>query len=120
MFKYKCVRCGRLWYSAADIKHMTIRSCEKCGGRLAEYRPVKKTVFPKKPVWGPLVSVVGDRSREFMFMGQVPLGQIWVYLYKHTVTRRYINLDGNGRAYLYTPDGYVPISIEEAIDRVFG
>lgn len=79
----------------------------------------KTMISFKEPVWEPLIQAVGNRSKEFMFIGQVPLGELWLFLYKHRITRRYLNLDGKGNAYLYTPDGYIPIDHAEAVDRVF-
>lgn len=71
--------------------------------------------FPDKPVWEPLQAAVGSRCREFMFMGKSGT----IYLYKHIWTRRYINLDLDGRAFRFTGDGYEPIPKDEAIKNVF-
>jgi hypothetical protein len=42
-----------------------------------------------------------------------------IFLYKHIWTRRYINLDMDGKAYKFTGDGYEPVPSEEAIQHVF-
>lgn len=77
-----------------------------------------KIVYPDKPDWEPLQKVVGARCEQYMFMGMVPLGAIWIYLYKHIMTRRYINLDGRGGAYNYKNGTYYPINTVEAINYV--
>lgn len=74
-----------------------------------------KIEYPATPVWEPLQAAVGSRCREFMFMGKVGT----VFLYKHIWTRRYINLDMDGKAYQFTGDGYEPVPSEEAIQYVF-
>jgi hypothetical protein len=74
-----------------------------------------KIEFPEQPVWEPLKAAVGERCREFMFMGKV--GEI--YLYKHVWTRRYLNIDGNGQAYQFTGDGYEPMPLNEAMEHAF-
>lgn len=76
-------------------------------------------VFPEKPVWEPLKRTVGCRHKEFMFMGKVPVGCFWVFLYKHINTRRYLNLDGQGNAYAYRDRKYSPVKLLLAIERVF-
>jgi len=55
------------------------------------------------PEWAPLEQVLGPRLCEcFMFMGRS--GEL--YLYKHIDTRRYLNLDAEGRCFRYT--GFAP------------
>lgn len=78
-----------------------------------------KIEFPEEPVWEPLKAVVGDRCREFMFMGQVAGKLDAIFLYKHLWIRRYINLDQDGGVFRFTGDGYEPVSLDEAIKRVF-
>jgi hypothetical protein len=69
------------------------------------------------PVWGPLEAVARvARSRaelpafqecEFMYMATVcSRKHLCIHLYKHIDTRRYLNLDDDGRAYAYR--GHVP------------
>lgn len=79
----------------------------------------RKIVFPDKPDWGPLKKAVGDKHKEFMFMGMVAIGEIWVFLYKHINTRRCLNLDGVGGAYHYKDGKYWPIEFARAVKRVF-
>jgi hypothetical protein len=76
----------------------------------------RKIEYPATPVWEPLQAAVGERCREFMFMGRA--GE--VYLYKHIWTRRYLNIDGNGHAYRFTGDGYERMLMDEAMEHVFG
>ncbi|TEB15182.1 hypothetical protein Psfp_02358 [Pelotomaculum sp. FP] len=78
-----------------------------------------KIVYPDKPEWGPLEKVVGEKCKNFMFMGMVAIGEIWVFLYKHVDTRRYLNLDGMSRAYASTNGKYSPVEIEQALEWVF-
>jgi hypothetical protein len=74
-----------------------------------------KIEYPEKPIWEPLQAAVGPRCREFMWMGKT--GK--VFLYKHIWTRRYLNLDVDGKAYRFTGEGYEPFPLEEAIKYVF-
>jgi len=83
-------------------------------------RKKMKIEFPEEPVWEPLQAVVGSRCREFMFMGQIASESGMIFSYKHIWTRRYLDLDREGRAYRYTEEGYVSIDREEAIRYVFG
>lgn len=58
---------------------------------------------PSTPVWEPLEYFLsrfsaGPKANEFMFMGEIDDG---LYLYKHVVTRQYLNLDGGGSAFCY-------------------
>ena len=75
----------------------------------------KKIEYPETPIWEPLQAAVGARCREFMWMGKT--GKI--LLYKHRLTRRYLNLDLEGNAYRFTGDGYEPVPINAAITHVF-
>jgi len=74
-----------------------------------------KIDYPDTPVWEPLHAAVGDKCREFMFMGRLGL----IFLYKHVWTRAYLNLDADGNAYRFTGEGYEPMTLLEAIERVF-
>jgi hypothetical protein len=47
--------------------------------------------------WKPLEEKIGNRCQEFMFIGR--LGRI--NLYKHVVSRCYLNLDDSGNCYIY-------------------
>lgn len=75
-------------------------------------------------LWEPLEKVlqntVGiEKCKYFMYMGRVALGEVWVYLYKHTRTRRYLNLDGRGYAYKFYDGAYRPEKIQDALEHVF-
>ncbi|MHB8656210.1 MAG: hypothetical protein ACYDA9_20325 [Terriglobia bacterium] len=51
-----------------------------------------------KPIWVPLEHRLGrDRCAGFMFMGRVN----GINLYKHGITRSYLNLDDDGNCYVY-------------------
>lgn len=36
MKHYICKSCGATSHSSADIEHLTVKTCEKCGGEIAE------------------------------------------------------------------------------------
>lgn len=78
-----------------------------------------KIVYMDKPEWGPLEKVVGGKCKEFMYMGMVPIGEIWIFLYKHINTRRYLNLDGRCGAYRFVSGAYYPVEVKKAIESVF-
>ena len=66
--------------------------------------------------WAPLERVLGPQPCEcFMFMGRS--GEL--YLYKHVDTRRYLNLDAEGRCFRYTGNEYAPEELRKAIAHVF-
>ena len=66
--------------------------------------------------WTPLELVLGPKLCEcFMFMGRS--GEL--YLYKHIDTRRYLNLDAEGRCFRYTGNGYDLEELRRAIAHVF-
>jgi hypothetical protein len=66
--------------------------------------------------WAPLELVLGPQLCEcFMFMGRS--GEL--YLYKHIDTRRYLNLDAQGRSFRYTGSRYEPQESRKAIAHVF-
>lgn len=51
---------------------------------------------------------------DFMYMGTL----LTICLYKHRITRRYLNIDTDGTCWLYHEDGYFQIAEESAIERV--
>ena len=66
--------------------------------------------------WAPLEQVLGPKLCEhFMFMGRS--GEL--YLYKHIETRRYLNLDAEGRCFRYTGNDYEPEQLGRAVAHVF-
>lgn len=66
--------------------------------------------------WAPLEQVLGPKLCEnFMYMGRS--GEL--YLYKHIDTRRYLNLDAEGRCFRYTGNAYEPEELRRAIAHVF-
>ncbi len=68
------------------------------------------------PNWGPLETKLGtSRCVGFMFMGRVN----GINQYKHGISRRYLFLDDDGRAYEAADgNGFREISFEEALGRV--
>lgn len=56
------------------------------------------------PNWKPLEDKLAARCQDFMFMGR--MGS--VNLYKHILTRRYLNLDDSGSCYVYREGRYEP------------
>jgi hypothetical protein len=67
--------------------------------------------------WTPLEQMLGpELCEQFMFMG----GSAEIHLYKHIDTRRYLNLDAEGKCFRYTTNGYEPEERAKAVAHVFG
>ena len=86
---------------------------------LAEVRAA--SIAADTPDWEPLERVLpAEHCAGFMWMGLAPGG---IRLYKHGITRRYLNLyldpPGEVLAYRYTGEHYVRIELAEAIDETF-
>lgn len=74
-----------------------------------------------RPQWGPLCRVVGQLNLSaFMYMGRVQAAERRIFLYKHILTRCYLNLDSGGQAYRYNSGAYIPIDLDEALAYAFG
>ncbi|TAJ99893.1 MAG: hypothetical protein EPO39_16265 [Candidatus Manganitrophaceae bacterium] len=74
-----------------------------------------------KPQWGPLCRVVGLLNLSaFMYMGEVQAAERRIFLYKHILTRCYLNLDSGGQGYRYDSGAYIPIDLNEALAHAFG
>jgi len=77
---------------------------------------------PLTPDWNPLLTrVAAQQCDAFMYMGHVGP----VHLYKHIITRRYLNLDSLGNCYLWNGRGdeaedYLPADFNEQLIRVTG
>jgi hypothetical protein len=71
-----------------------------------------------KPDWRPLENAMPPEfCEEFMFMGKA----CDIVLYKHRLTRRYLNIDAvTGKFYRYSNDDYVEIDRRHAFDSVYG
>ncbi|MGF1617998.1 MAG: hypothetical protein ACFCU2_09385 [Acidimicrobiia bacterium] len=73
-----------------------------------------------RPDWKPLQAALPlEWCGGFMWMNRVVSGGVVVELYKHGITRRYLNLDGDGTAYRWTGTGYEPMPLDDATDHVF-
>jgi hypothetical protein len=60
----------------------------------------------REPIWEPLLELVPEDIEDFMWMGEVVLTDgTQIQLYKHYWTRRYIQLDLGGRAFVYLDGG---------------
>ena len=70
-----------------------------------------------KPDWRPLErSLPSEFCEDFMFMGKA--GDI--VLYKHRITRRYLNISAaTGKFYRYANREYVEIDRRQALDSVY-
>lgn len=87
-------------------------------GRIGQYQ---------SPEWRPLLALVDELSGWFMWMGEVVLSDgVRLHSYKHRMTRRYLHLAEDGRAFLYVPSSrleepgrYRRISRTEAIEEAF-
>lgn len=62
-----------------------------------------RTTDAEREQWRPLVDAVGESvADQFMLMGCARTREgAYVFLYKHRDTRRYLNLDARGRAYVF-------------------
>ena len=72
------------------------------------------------PDWGPLESAIPiEWCGGFMWMNRTSQGKATIELYKHGITRRYLNLDQHGQAYRYSKKGYVKVTLDTALEHVF-
>jgi hypothetical protein len=78
--------------------------------------PIQAPITVGEPNWAPIELAIPTREFEhFMYMGRA--GEI--ELYKHRLTRRYLNISGDGlRFYRYCDGTYVEISQSDALDYV--
>jgi hypothetical protein len=78
--------------------------------------PKQVAITVGEPNWTPLELVLAARELEdFMYMGRSEE----IELYKHCLTRRYLNISADGqRFYRYSNGTYVEITKAEALDRV--
>lgn len=84
--------------------------------------------FPTEPNWQPLQLIVADEKtrREFMFMGTFVAANsaVKIELYKHELSRRYLNVDAGGNCYFYdgaaaqSENSYRRISRDEALKHL--
>ena len=78
--------------------------------------------IPDTPNWNPLLTRLAAHDRgAFMYIGHVGP----VHLYKHFITRRYLNLDSEGNCYAWNGQGdeakdYVRADFGEQLIRVTG
>jgi hypothetical protein len=75
----------------------------------------------ERPVWGPLVEVVGEElAGTFMWMNEEELEDgVVLQAYKHIDTRRYLYLSEGGYAYEYAAcGGLVPVRLDFAVQDV--
>jgi hypothetical protein len=79
---------------------------------------MKHVIIVGEPDWRPLENAIPPESCEdFMFMGKAG----GIVLYKHRLTRRYLNIDAaTGRFYRYTNEDYVETDQRQALDFVYG
>lgn len=81
---------------------------------------VAEEYFGDEPDWEPLHVVLPlELCDGFMWMYRVTQEDATIELYKHGITRRYLNLDQFNRAYQFNGEGYDPIPVATAVDRVF-
>jgi hypothetical protein len=78
--------------------------------------PSDASITVDEPNWTPLELILPARELEdFMYMGRS--GEI--ELYKHRLSRRYLNISRDGRRfYRYSNGMYVEISQSDALDHV--
>ena len=76
----------------------------------------------ERPVWQPLLDLLGeDLTGWFMWMFEVELADgRKVHAYKHIVTRDYLHLTHDGRAFVFRPEhSYREVDLEEAVAGLF-
>ena len=71
------------------------------------------------PEFEPLEQILGEKYREFIFVEKVPLGDIWLYVYKNLKSKKYLILDGYCRAYDYSNGRYYHVNVREVLLDVF-
>jgi hypothetical protein len=78
--------------------------------------PIQMPITVGEPDWAPLeVSVSASELHNFMYMGRA--GEI--ELYKHQLTRRYLNIGRNSQSFYRYLDGhYIEITQAEALEHV--
>jgi hypothetical protein len=78
--------------------------------------PFRTPITVGEPNWAPLERALPASELEnYMYMGCA--GEI--ELYKHRMTRRYLNISRNGcRFYRYCDGTYIEVSRSEALDHV--
>lgn len=78
--------------------------------------PKQVAITVGEPNWTPLELVLAARELEdFMYMGRSEE----IELYKHCLTRRYLNISADGqRFYHYSPGTYVEVTKAVALDHV--
>lgn len=78
--------------------------------------PTRSPIVVGEPNWAPLEAVVpAAELRNFMFMGSA--GEI--ELYKHRLTRRYLNISRDAQTFYQYRDGhYIEITRGAALDSV--
>jgi len=72
-----------------------------------------------RPVWGPLLGVVGERlTGTFMWMQAIRLEDgTRIHAYKHTETRCYLYLSDAGEAYERLPcQSFLPLRLDYALE----
>ena len=72
------------------------------------------------PDWGPLEAAIPrEWCSGFMWMNRTTFEGTTIELYKHGITRRYLNLDHDGGAWRYVHPRFEPVPLPEAVDDVF-
>ncbi len=72
------------------------------------------------PDWGPLEAAIPrEWCGGFMWMNRTSFEGTTIELYKHGITRRYLNLDHDGGAWRYVHPRFEPVPLPEAVDDVF-
>ena len=70
------------------------------------------------PVWEPLLGLARIYVDEFMWMGEIELEHgVRLQAYKHYWTRRYLHLDGEGKAWLYREDGRYEPLVDDLVEH---
>lgn len=85
-----------------------------------ELDAIRERVLVGDPEWDPLHDVLPMKHcNGFVWMYRSTCSEETVEVYKHGISRRYLHLDHNGRAYEYCSDRSVEIPVGDAVDHVF-
>jgi hypothetical protein len=103
-----------------DLEVMTLSSHDRetLVAKLEELRPefakLMRQFGAHEPDFGPLMRLLMD---DFMFMGY----SSGVRMYKHKLTRRYLNIDEQGRTYRWDDprNAYIPQTVASALAHTF-
>lgn len=114
------VKASEVWDENDQARAMAERDLELTIRRIADQ--LASDYLSGPPNWEPLEATLPrEWLGAFMWMGRVRQDAADIQMYKHGITRSYLNLDLDGNAYAYNASTrrYQLISRQQAIDTVF-